>query len=282
MDGNIVGSTSSCTLNQVNGDNPTTASISVVWIGLDQPSETVHNLARILSTEEEHRVARYATTLLRQRATVRFARRRQIAASLFDVAPEDLISIRDITGRPRFLLSSGDFVDVNSSHCGGVALVAMSTSRRLGVDVEAAPELSPIDKLASWIENERDHEQVREMASNERVDAYLRIWTRKEAYLKATGEGIGAGVKHVNVPRSLRPWGVRFRPLDRGPDWLFYDLDPPPTGLAAALVVAVENEDAPVPTVHVSSFQDSVRDSIALAGGDTPTPTAERGHPKRR
>ena len=72
--------------------------------------------------------------------------------------------------------------------------------------------------------------------------ALLVLWTRKEAYLKATGEGIDAGLAHVAAPLDAASWGRRWHPTE-GPAWYLYDLDCPRPALAAALVARPCDED---------------------------------------
>ena len=76
-----------------------------------------------------------------------------------------------------------------------------------------------------------------ELHPAERQHALTRLWTRKEAYLKATGEGIGAGVAHVEVPLDRGLWHAPFRPVPGADGWLLFDLDSPFEGCAAALVI---------------------------------------------
>ena len=74
---------------------------------------------------------------------------------------------------------------MNVLHSGAFALLAITADRRVGVDVE---RIRPI--------NGRDLERLPE---RERQPAFYRCWTRKEAYLKARGDGLGFGLQRFSV-----------------------------------------------------------------------------------
>lgn len=105
---------------------------------------------------------------------------------------------------------AGQAVSLNVSHSHGLALVALSLGRRLGVDVEKIRDDVDYEKLA-----------LRYFSANEKVAfsryrgdrarAFFAIWTRKEAFVKAVGKGIAYGLSEFDVnvepdepPRMLR------------------------------------------------------------------------------
>jgi 4'-phosphopantetheinyl transferase len=108
----------------------------------------------------------------------------------------------------------------------------------IGVDVEATSEMVDTPGFIDRVATAREVRVIADRAPGERRDALARLWTRKEACLKATGDGIGAGVAHVDVPLDRGLWQAPFQPFARGGAWLLYDLTPPVDGFAAALVVA--------------------------------------------
>jgi 4'-phosphopantetheinyl transferase len=117
-------------------------------------------------------------------------------------------------GRPRML---GGEIAFNVSHSAGAAVIALTRDApRIGVDLElvrarpylgglAARTLAP-DAYAAW----------RAAPETERLEAFLRAWTMKEAYLKAIGLGIAT--KLADVPDQPSGWTVR--PLDAPPGYV--------------------------------------------------------------
>lgn len=225
--------------------------IHVVWLDLDLPVETVNNLSLILSDEEKTRADRYSSLLLNHRAVVRLARRRQVVANFCSVSAQDVRFESDSHGRPMIVSSRGENIMVSTSHCGGAGLIAVSDERRIGVDVEAMSELQVSPRFAELVASTNDSSTLSTLTTQQKGDAYLRLWTRKEAYLKATGEGIGRGMNHFDVPLSAEPWGLQFQPFRDKHGWLLYELWCPLPGLKAALVTSSTIEDS-TPSVHMS------------------------------
>jgi len=230
---------------------PAVGTISVVWLDLDLSSDVVDELRLVLSSDERRRVARYSSPLQQRRATVRLARRRQTLADMFAIAPDEVIMRSNAGGRPFALSPAGARLGLSSSHCGGLGLVAVARGQQVGVDVQAASELPESSRFASWVATSFESRQIAALPRSKQSDACLRLWTRKEAYLKATGEGIGAGLQHVQVPLGCEAWGQWFRPLASGPRWLLYRLACPHADLEAALVASGQGgpEERPAITI---------------------------------
>ena len=93
-------------------------------------------------------------------------------------------------GKP-FILGRPD-IHFSFSHSGNVALCALS-DQPVGVDVEVPRKITP--SLVSYTMNDREQEQIN--ASADPALRFLYFWTRKEALLKLTGEGIRNDMKHV-------------------------------------------------------------------------------------
>ncbi|MHB1089002.1 MAG: 4'-phosphopantetheinyl transferase family protein [Acidimicrobiales bacterium] len=220
-------------------------SIDVVWLDLDQPLEVVEELALLLDPDEEQRVARLAHPLERSRATVRLARRRQVLADIFSLEPDQVDARPRANGQPRAVSSTGESLFISSSHCEDVGLIAVARDRKVGVDVEAAHELPEPDQFAQWVAAVEELHEINELAVTDRAAACLRLWTRKEAYSKATGEGIGDGMHRVRVPLDPDPWAQPFDPLSNGLAWLLFELPSPRIGLNASLVTARHERSDP-------------------------------------
>ncbi len=228
---------------------PSGGSIGVVWLELDQSLEVVEELATLLDPLEEQRVARLADPQHRSRAIVRLARRRQVLADIFAIAPDEVdalpISQPLENGAPGALSSNGETLYVSSSHCEDVGLIAVRHEHKVGVDVEAVHELPDPDQFAQWVAASDELHEINELAPLDRPDACLRLWTRKEAYLKATGEGIGDGMNQVRVPLEPDTWARCFQPVANGLDWLLFELASPRAGLNASLVAEVHEHIDP-------------------------------------
>jgi 4'-phosphopantetheinyl transferase len=127
----------------------------------------------------------------------------------------------------------------NLSHSGEIAVLAAGWNRALGVDVELRRPLPDLDALAARSFAPRELSVLGALPETDRPAAFFRCWTRKEAFIKATGQGLAQRLDAFVV--SLAPdEPARFLDIDGDPGalarWTLHDLTPP-AGYAGALVV---------------------------------------------
>ena len=196
----------------------------------------------LLSEEERRRAARFVRDVHRRRFVAAHGALRSILAAYVNAEPAalDFVSgehgkpaLRDVTGRPS--------VEFNLSHSDDLALVAVARARAVGVDLERWSEVEHLE-LAERFFSPGERDALRALAhAPHLVEAgFFAAWTRKEAYLKATGQGITRGLHHFDV--ALTPGEPARLLADRLDDaatarWSMMALEPAP-GYSAALVVA--------------------------------------------
>jgi 4'-phosphopantetheinyl transferase len=157
--------------------------------------------------------------------------------------PANAIALeKSAQGKPQLQSSENDErrLKFNLSHAGGWALIAISWDRELGVDLESAESLpddnESLSKLAARILSKRELEIWTTIPTAvKRRAKFLRMWTRKEAFVKATGEGLRHDFTNIDLPPDATPFDVPSgkRPVDR---WIVHDLSVP-VELTAALAV---------------------------------------------
>ena len=196
----------------------------------------------LLSEEERRRASRFVRDVHRRRFVAAHGALRSILAAYVNAEPAalDFVSgehgkpaLRDVTGRPS--------VEFNLSHSDDLALVAVARARAVGVDLERWSEVEHLE-LAERFFSPGERDALRALAhAPHLVEAgFFAAWTRKEAYLKATGQGITRGLHHFDV--ALTPGEPARLLADRLDDaatarWSMIALEPAP-GYSAALVVA--------------------------------------------
>lgn len=131
-------------------------------------------------------------------------------------------------GRPYL---RGNPLHFNLSHSWDVALVAISRDAPVGIDLEHPREFRAPDRIARRICSEREYASLQRLgeppgASPQAQRQLLRLWVRKEAILKGTGEGLGRDPDGVDVLDDELPDG-----------WRCLDLPSPAAGFQAALAV---------------------------------------------
>ncbi|WP_405556664.1 4'-phosphopantetheinyl transferase superfamily protein [Streptomyces canus] len=209
-----------------------------VWtVPLDRPPATVATLSRILSEREAERADRCRFEADRRRFIVAHGALRLILAGCLDVPPEELRLQRGRHGKPR-LAGSSD-LRFSLSHFGELALVAVTRHREVGVDVDRLRPGLPVEPFAERFFPASDARFVAAAAGpTERAERFLRLWTRKEAVVKAAGARLVQGLGLTVLTDAESVADVVRDPSGQIPGaWSVCDL-PVPDGCLAALAVA--------------------------------------------
>lgn len=139
-----------------------------------------------LSDDEQSRVARKGTDSLRHRQAASFTWLRERLASALGTEPASLVLVRDEGGKPRLVDNTTRF---NLSHSGAMVALAICPSAEVGVDIEQWMK-RPTDHLAEEILSAAEMETWHTLHDGERQTWLTMVWARKEAVLKAAGQGL--------------------------------------------------------------------------------------------
>ncbi len=99
----------------------------------------------------------------------------------------------------------------NLSHTEGVVLIAAALGREIGVDVERVRSMNDLTAMARAVMSPVEHHAWVELPEDLRLPAFYRVWSRKEAYLKAIGLGLFRDLTAVTVPVEADAGDVRVR-----------------------------------------------------------------------
>ncbi len=224
--------------------------IDVWWVDLNVFAEERLPSGTILSAEECLRANRFRFERDARQFRICRGLLRLGLAWYLGVEPASLILTANAQGKPR--LEGYPKVHFNVSHCQGVGLIAFTAAGEVGIDIESVDRLVEAMEIASayfspaeiaWIEAGQSEQ--------ERVEFFLRLWTRKEAVLKAVGLGLSFGLDRVDVMLSQGnvveiPAGSRRD----GSRWRVQDLALEPGFLAAVAAPPVEWEIRLIPVGH--------------------------------
>jgi 4'-phosphopantetheinyl transferase len=157
-------------------------------------------LWEFLSAPEQERANRFYFDLHRQRflRTHAFCRKILARYTHLPAAQLNLQALPD--GKPYLVDTTGQDIRYNLSHSGDLMILAVTTRSDVGVDVEIH------SAALDWRQIAAAYFESREVAALEHLEdkdqqlaCFYRIWTMKEAYLKARGQGIAAGLRHTIV-----------------------------------------------------------------------------------
>jgi len=150
----------------------------------------------LLDQAERERRDRYAFEADRARFAVGAALLRLVAGRMLGVAPERVAVDRSCRtcGRPHGKPGLGEGnPHLSVSHSGSYVAVAACPEAPVGVDVEHAARRTDYQALVKHVLSPEEAPAAVDAAS------FLRYWVRKEALIKATGDGLGAGLRKVMV-----------------------------------------------------------------------------------
>ena len=208
-----------------------------VWrIALDQAAEAFRGL---LAVDEQERASRFRVERGADRYTVGRGALRTILARYTGTPPEALVFRYNQFGKPELEASGFCF---NLSHSHELALAAVARGRAVGVDIERIREQVLSDRIAERFFAPAEARVLAALPPEQQPQAFFHCWTRKEAWIKARGEGLSIPLSSFEV--SFAP-GEPARLLATRPDegeaaqWTLRDL-PCERGFAAALAVAGE------------------------------------------
>lgn len=186
------------------------------------PDPTTEALCRAtLAAEEVQRTARFRTPELRARFAVGRGMARRILGR-FTGLPADSVRLGvGPHGKP--YLPDHPAIEFNLSHSGDLALMAVAGGHPIGIDLEALRAVPDASSIAERYFAPGERADLARLPLEARELAFLRCWTRKEAYLKALGTGLQQPLDGFRV--SV---GSEARFLSSGPEeaWSLRDVSP--------------------------------------------------------
>jgi 4'-phosphopantetheinyl transferase len=212
-----------------------------VWLAsLDLPERLVRPLWSLLDDQERRRAARFVRAGDRRKFVVARGTLRRLLGSYLGTNSAEVRIAYSERGKP--FLEDAAGTTFNVSHSGELALYAIACGRRVGVDVERLrPELS-LEDVARQLFSPAEWAALQRLDGECRRRALLDCWVRKEAYIKARGDGLYFGLDRFTV--SLGPAGpAELLAVDEAGEVDRWRLEAlvPAAGYVAAL--AVEGRD---------------------------------------
>jgi 4'-phosphopantetheinyl transferase len=172
-----------------------------VWAAhLALPPGTLGTLASVMSDDELQRAARFRFELHRNRFVAARGILRSLLAAYLDCTPDKPQFVYGANGKPAL---AGGFAEsglfFNIAHSEDIALIALTRVGPIGIDVEHIRAIRDAGELVERFFSERENALFQALPDDQKSAAFFNLWTRKEAWLKATGEGIGHSLNRVEV-----------------------------------------------------------------------------------
>ena len=230
---------------------PSSDEIHVWWVSLQLPAADLHTLAQTLAPDEHARVSRLYFARDRRRFIAGRGLLRTILSRYLGAAPGQLQLCYGPRGKPALATPGGSRLRFNLSHSHDLALLAVTRYREIGVDLEYVRPSAAGDQIAARYFSLKEQEQLQGLPAHEKLMGFWNCWTRKEAFIKACGDGLFRSLDQFDV--SLAPGAPAQLLFVRGDPsatdrWSLHAL-PAPRGYVAA--IAVEGRDWRLTTRHL-------------------------------
>lgn len=175
-----------------------------IWCAsLDIDQTTLSQLVELLAKDEQERANRFVFDRDRQHFIAARARLRLILSHYLNVEPQSLRFRYGPQGKPDLTGINGGALSFNLSHSHGMALFAVTQERKIGVDVEWIRSIDDMDSIARRFFSKVEYQAYSALPLHQKPLGFFNCWTRKEAYIKAIGQGLTCPLSDFDV--SLTP-----------------------------------------------------------------------------
>jgi len=183
------------------GPDPEPVDAVQIWrVDLELEESRLAQFRALLSPEEIARADRFRFPADRRRFVASHGALRLILSTAVAVPAEHLLFTKDPGGKPRLAgRPPAGGVRFNLSHSGETALIALSRTREVGVDLEQIRPDRATAELARRYFSPAESGPLTALPPGERTAAFFACWARKEAYLKARGDGLRFPLERFTV-----------------------------------------------------------------------------------
>lgn len=180
-------------------DEPLSVSSGVVHLWLTRlvfSDDQLFSYQNLLSDAEMMRGNRLIKRSDQEKFFLSKAILRRILARYLNLPPEKIEFKLGKNGKP--YVDRADF-HFNVSHSGDCLLIGVTAGNEIGVDVEHVREKQDVIALAERFFSKAEYDAIKILSSENQIAAFYRCWTRKEAFIKATGLGLSFGLSNFEV-----------------------------------------------------------------------------------
>jgi 4'-phosphopantetheinyl transferase len=211
------------------------------FIPLIADVDAVQQHRQLLAPDERARAGRFHLAEHRRRFVVGHGAVRRILSRYVTAQPQEVVFVYGAKGKPDLAADQNPHrVKFNLTHSGDLALLAVTQNQELGVDVEFVKADFGGSEIAERFFSAREVAMLFAIDERERNAAFFACWTRKEAFIKAVGEGLSLPLDSFDVA-----FGPGVKPalthVEGSPGeatrWSMYDIAAGPE-YKAALVIA--------------------------------------------
>jgi 4'-phosphopantetheinyl transferase len=208
--------------------------------------KNINKLNKILSENERKRAERFLFKHHKMRFIASHGFLRNILSKYLNIKPSLIRFNYSKKGKPRVssIMNNANNTKIafNMSHSENMALFGITKCSSVGIDIEYIRPIIDIDSLIKRFFTQNEYILINSLKKDEKLKKFFDIWTLKESYLKATGEGI-AGLKNIEVSFDIKSSPhilYKNKPLSSD-SWKFTSFTPA-SGYTAAISLNTHKE----------------------------------------
>lgn len=193
-----------------------------VWMApLDVDAKGMDDLLHRLSPSEQKRVAGVLEERAARHYIVSRSMQRQLLAAYVGGSSADIQFGVVAMGKPTLSRPNDIGLQFNTTHSGNLVIMAVTTNREVGVDVEKVRPVSRALQVSKRCFSEDEHRTLAALPEEELDRAFLSVWVRREGTAKARGDGVWRGLASwKDGANEDLARGYTVRPLDLGSDFV--------------------------------------------------------------
>ena len=174
--------------------------VHVSRVFLDVTTDELEKLREFLSVDELERAEQFHFEKDRKRFIAARGTLRKILGSYLNKHPRKICFEYGSHGKPMLAHDiDDDDICFNLSHSGPIALYAVTLRKKIGIDIEYIRDYISVEQIAGQFFSQNEISSLEKIDINKRSELFFQYWTRKEAFLKASGEGISFPMDQCDV-----------------------------------------------------------------------------------
>ena len=178
---------------------------------------TMRRLGAAMSADERERLSRFAADLHRRQYAVGRGLLRLLIGTYLGCEPQFVRFEYGPAGKPQLAGDAADWLRFSVAHSGEVVALAFAYGADVGIDVERIVVTPDWSDVARHTCTRRELDDLAQLPPGIRPERFFATWTRREAVVKATGQGIRALTRDFEIPAASDGWHIE--PIDAGPGY---------------------------------------------------------------
>ena len=198
--------------------------VHVYQINISKHIDQISDLRKILSKDETEKADRFKIEKDSKQYIVSRGSLRKILSEYIHIDSYSINFSYTEFAKP-FLENSK--IHFNLSHSGDWCCIAVSLIKDIGIDIEKVREIEDVSKIAERYFALNEFEHIKNFEGTDQINEFFRIWTLKEAFIKAVGEGLSFPLKNFSVisDKNESPVLNLFENKDEVKDWKLCNLE---------------------------------------------------------